>query len=487
MTLCTTIELRKFAPPPAQRQVAVRKVFDAYAETIASAGAVDLIVRYGIRTGLQFCHFMAQIGHETGGFTIQSESGNYTAKRIVEVFGPGIHSARISAAEAEDLAHDGPALFDRSYGIGNPHMAATLGNTEKGDGWKFRGRGPMQTTGRGDYAKLAEHIGIDLIGNPDLLDDPFIGLEAALWEWRAKGCNRWADDDNCAMVTRRINGGKMGLADREDYLQRAKDLWEDLPEAAFGATPQTTAVIEASPAPAMASSAPPAVAVSERAVPPDPKRPSFPPAKSVVEPAVVPKAALVPKTEAVSTNTLRPGASGPLVEILQMHLRKLGYYPFSPDGDFGDRTIEALLAFKHVNALSLSDVVDDVVWASFATAKPRDLGARAHTTEQDLRERGAPEIIRADLFQRIGAWIGLGGAGVAGANKLGLADQMKFVSDNTSLIKQTLTTVGEILTFVQHNLLPFAVVGLAYAVFTYARTNKAQHVAMTQAGLHLGK
>lgn len=443
-------------------------IYNAYLDAIASDAGFRILLKYGIHQSLTFCHFMAQIAHETGGFTILVENDKYSAARIIEVFGVGNHSARVTHEEAARLAGNGPALFERTYGLGNPHKAAELGNTSPGDGHKYRGRGPMETTGRGDYLKLGLKLGIDLEAHPELLEDPLLGLEAAAWEWKEKNCNRWALEDNCAMVTRRINGGAMGLGERETYLARAKSIWmralpADLPEDSAGNS--TSYIVTARAAPQDTPAAPVAVSGSESA----PNQ----------------------LTRPVDPNTISPGATGPRVQVLQSHLKRLGYYPFEPDGDFGDRTIEALLAFKHANALPLSDKVDAATWTALESGIPRDLGVRAHLTEADLREKGSTEIADADMGQQIVKWstIVFGSAKVA--ENSGVVDQMKAVadktSDATSAIKVIAEQAGALITLVSHHALPIIVIVLAGALWLYASKNKARRVKLAQSGLHLGR
>lgn len=103
-----------------------------------------------------------------------------------------------------------------------------LGNTEPGDGYKFRGRGPLQTTGRDEYRACGKVLGLDLIQDPDLLagpiakKDPGPGFRAAAWFWRTRNCNAYADAGDFLGLTKRINGGTNGLAERQAYWATAK-------------------------------------------------------------------------------------------------------------------------------------------------------------------------------------------------------------------------------------------------------------------------
>jgi predicted chitinase len=99
-----------------------------------------------------------------------------------------------------------------------------LGNTERGDGERFRGRGPMQLTGRANYLAAGVAIGLDLIAHPDAAADPAVGLRVACWYWVSRGCNGLADACNFEAVTHTINGGYNGLAQRLDYYHHALEV-----------------------------------------------------------------------------------------------------------------------------------------------------------------------------------------------------------------------------------------------------------------------
>ena len=98
-----------------------------------------------------------------------------------------------------------------------------LGNTEVGDGHRFKGRGLIQITGRANYAACGVALGIDLIGEPDLLKEPINACRSAAWFWRSHGLNQLADGGNFERITRKINGGLTGQAERLALWERAKD------------------------------------------------------------------------------------------------------------------------------------------------------------------------------------------------------------------------------------------------------------------------
>lgn len=183
-----------------------------------------LFVENGITTPQRLAHFLAQICHESGGLTIDWESGNYSADRLVEIFGVGHHSAGVTMNEAETLAHNGPAIFERVYGVGNPKKSRELGNIKPGDGWRYRGGGLMQTTGRANYARMGKKCGVDFETNPELVLSAAHALKPALTEWTEGHLNEAADDDNILKITKRINGGTNGLPDRRAWLAKLKPL-----------------------------------------------------------------------------------------------------------------------------------------------------------------------------------------------------------------------------------------------------------------------
>lgn len=204
--------LRAFAPRPSS--VSKAAIWDGYARAIVDQP--ELFADAHINSDLRLAHLMAQWGHESGGFTILWESGAYSAQRIVEVFGIGRHSAGVMRDEAEEIASlpiptREDRLFERVYGLGNPRKAAELGNTEPGDGARYRGWGIGQLTGGRDHRRLIR-------GDYSYEN----AVRVALIEWAEKGCNRWADVDDIRRVTKAINGGYNGLSDREARLRKAK-------------------------------------------------------------------------------------------------------------------------------------------------------------------------------------------------------------------------------------------------------------------------
>ena len=195
---------------------------DTYMDAVRNGTA--LFEEHGITTGLRMAHFLAQAMAETGAFTVLRESMNYKVPRMLEIFGVGNHSAKITAAEAPHFAHNEHALAERVYGAGNPGKAAELGNTQPGDGFRYRGNGVLQTTGREAHRKMGEKCGLDFENNPDLVTMTEHALKPALQEWSDGNLNHFADLNDIRTITLRINGGLNGFAERKAFFARLKPL-----------------------------------------------------------------------------------------------------------------------------------------------------------------------------------------------------------------------------------------------------------------------
>lgn len=188
----------------------------------AFADTGQQLERFGITTRLRLCHFIAQIMHETAGGTVLVENLNYTTEtQLLKIYGVGKHSAKITPEEAPGLLRNPKGLAERVYGLGNPAKAADLGNTQPGDGYLFRGRGVLQTTGRFNYVKVAKETGLDCVNNPDLIIQTENLLSPALCHWQAANINPLADADDIVAVTKAVNGGTIGLDDRKLWYAKA--------------------------------------------------------------------------------------------------------------------------------------------------------------------------------------------------------------------------------------------------------------------------
>lgn len=212
---------------------ALRRVFPgARADYLAAFEAcrADLDAAGVTASPLRWSHFLGQVGAESSGLKVIRENMSYSADRIVEVFGARRHSAKVSRSEALGLARNPQALAERVYGLGNPSMAKRLGNTQTGDGHRFRGWGPGQITGRGKSIEYLSRLGL----GEDSLDDPATGLKAMLMEWTEKDCNKFADANQIGCVSRAINLGHPyhkatpnGMEHRQASFERAWSVYRD--------------------------------------------------------------------------------------------------------------------------------------------------------------------------------------------------------------------------------------------------------------------
>ncbi|MDX8398709.1 MAG: LysM peptidoglycan-binding domain-containing protein [Gallionellaceae bacterium] len=172
--------------------------------------------KFEINTPLRLCHFIAQIAHESGNFRYDSEDLNYSASGLQTTF----HKYFPSQELAKQYEKQPEKIANRVY-------ASRMGNGDEasGDGWKYRGRGLIQLTGCNNYTKCGQSIGLDLVNNPEpLAKDPAVAVQGAGWYWQANNLNILADRDDVRAVTKAINGGYNGLADREAILARAKSV-----------------------------------------------------------------------------------------------------------------------------------------------------------------------------------------------------------------------------------------------------------------------
>lgn len=154
--------------------------------------------------------FLGQILHESDGLTRLEENLSYSAERLTVVW-PNRFPTK---ADAQPYARNPEALANRVYG-------GRMGNTEPGDGWKYRGRGPLQITGRDNYRAVGEIMGQDLEGMPELLEQPRFALEACIAWWEDRIPDELLGDPE--KTTRRVNGGLIGLAHREELTNAARE------------------------------------------------------------------------------------------------------------------------------------------------------------------------------------------------------------------------------------------------------------------------
>lgn len=179
---------------------------------------------YGINSPRRVAAFLAQIAHESQDFTRVTENLNYSdPERVAALFRTAFDLDRDGVVDPEEIE------FAKAY-VRNPMKLANRayanrmgnGNEESGDGYAYRGRGLKQLTGKDNYERCGRDIGVDLLLEPELLEEPDYAVESACWFWRSNRLNTYADSGDFAALTRRVNGGLTGLSDRRAYWARAK-------------------------------------------------------------------------------------------------------------------------------------------------------------------------------------------------------------------------------------------------------------------------
>lgn len=330
----------------------------------------DAMIVSGINTPLRVCHFLAQAAHETGDFKIVRENCNWTLENMCALWparfkkSDPVFLAKFAACRGDDAAERKAEL---AYGA---RTRTDLGNCEDGDGWHYRGGGIFQGTGRNWYRETGQAIGVDLEGEPSLIEDPRISLAAAIWYWKRYDLNRFADRNYGRAVGNQINRGSpfskhepIGWKERARAFDRA---W-----AVFG----------------------------------DGKLPS--------------------------PLDLGLGAYGPDVESIQVRLRELGYQPGAADGVFGREMSRAVAAFKHDCRERGVDVeegetVGPLTRSALATADRISRPEREAMTAKDLIAAGSTEAKAGVDAQKLGTLLLLGGGGAGGVKMTSGTEPMRL-------------------------------------------------------------
>lgn len=200
----------------------------------------SLLNKYGLTTILRLSHFFSQIKTESGLKPID-ENLNYSVESLISLFGR--HRISISDAKKYGRTATQKANQEMLANIlyGGEWGKKYLGNTEPGDGWKFKGRGFKQITGRANYQSLSDDTGIDYVSKPDLLLSEVDAMLSALWFWNKHKLNDLADftglkenpktkkkEDAVILITRVINGGSMGIDKRRQYFEEYKNEFSNI-------------------------------------------------------------------------------------------------------------------------------------------------------------------------------------------------------------------------------------------------------------------
>ncbi len=223
MITLTEHDLKRFAPRAKQEYIKALLAGEAQLE---SAGILE--------TPLRLCHFLGQVGHETGGFTIIRESLSYSKpQRLREVW-----PARFRAKTDEELL----PLCKAPVTLGDAVYGGRMGNKDPGDGYTYRGGGFLQTTGRDAVARYCKAIGVEPL--PSTLDDIPTTLAFACHEWAEAKCNCWADENDIRAVSKAINTGSatsnvtpVGLDGRKEWFAKAWAIWGEGEAADMPAAP----------------------------------------------------------------------------------------------------------------------------------------------------------------------------------------------------------------------------------------------------------
>ena len=203
MTLLTVDQLRVMIP--------TNKEVESWCEELNKA-----LPKYDITTPQRIAGFISQCAHESMDFNALSENLNYREETLNKIFpryfGPGKRNAAEYAKNPEKIAN---------YVYMDEFRTSKLGNTQPGDGWRFRGRGLKQLTGRDNYTRFAKDYDMTAEQAAEWLETKEGALASALWFWNTNKLNTIADTGNVAALTKRINGGDIGLADRQARYAKA--------------------------------------------------------------------------------------------------------------------------------------------------------------------------------------------------------------------------------------------------------------------------
>jgi putative chitinase len=204
---------------------------------------VDMFKKYDIMTTNRIAGFMAQCAHESADFTALEENLNYSEKALNSVFGRYFGEGKRDATE---YARQPEKIANYVYQDEFRSAAGQMGNTQPGDGWKFRGRGIKQLTGRNNYTAFGKSVGMTADEAAEYVATKKGALESACWFWATNNIDRFADADDIVGMSKKINGGTIGLEDRKARYARAKAV---LGGAAVSA-PQKTGAAPTKAAPA---------------------------------------------------------------------------------------------------------------------------------------------------------------------------------------------------------------------------------------------
>ena len=190
---------------------------------------VETCVEFEINTPQRIAGFLAQTSHESGGYTMLTENLNYRAATLATCWPPRFavqepdpNKPGKTRPKKDAQGKNIPTAVANSI-AGKPELIANLcyssrmgnGPAESGEGWKYRGRGLKQLTGKDNYTRCGAALGLDLVNNPDLLLEPMAAARSAGWFYKVNNLSAFADVGDILGMTKKINGGTIGLAERQ--------------------------------------------------------------------------------------------------------------------------------------------------------------------------------------------------------------------------------------------------------------------------------
>lgn len=393
-----------------------------YVEALVNGS--ETLERWGIKTSLRLAAFLATVCHETGGLTIVRENMNYSAGRIRMVWP--------TRPEAVHHARNPRALANSVYG---GRMGNERNGTNDDDGYRYRGGGLIQLTGRDSYERAGKAIGVDLGSEPELIEDATISLQSACWEFsqHLKYCDM--GERGWKAVCNGINRGNplsgldpIGWQDRQIWYSRCCD----------------------------------ALGVSGK----------------------------------VGDDLLRIGDQGELVKAMQERLAQLGYAVGRADGIYGSRTRAAVLAFQAENELTTDGIIGPETRTALnsETAVPMPLGERATETADDLRKAGSETMATAKAIKDAAGATGGIAATVGAAKQVAPADPppvdliatTKDVATEISSWKSITSLIGDTFAWATSHWWIFAIV-LAFIIYRWGSKIEFRRLLDHQMGYNLGR
>jgi putative chitinase len=178
----------------------------------------QLLPDYEINTPQRIAAFIAQCAHESGGFTALKDNLNYNAATLRMIFGKYFPN--------DEIANQYASLPNKQEAIANKVYASRMGNGDEasGDGFRYCGRGLIQLTGKSNYQSFADSLEMNVEDVPEYLQTFEGAAQSACWFWESNNLNQWADKEDILTLTKRINGGTIGLDDRIKHYEHAKHI-----------------------------------------------------------------------------------------------------------------------------------------------------------------------------------------------------------------------------------------------------------------------